>query len=153
MRRFASLPASLIIAALTALSCAQLKNSQPAAPSDVFPDSSSGWTSSTDVSALAPGQCGGLDGEVTSRSSFGTSARGSATCYGGVTLNGSGQATALGTIIRFTASGTATGPEHSTCPFTASGSATPRGSTTWLLTYTGSSCFGPIGGTSTLTKN
>jgi len=54
--------------------------------------------------------------------------------------------------VTWTATGQATEPGLPACPFTLNGTATLSTPTTIAIPYSGTTCFGPISGTETLTK-
>jgi hypothetical protein len=152
MRRGMALAAGLIAAVTGAAGCSQLKSAQPASPTEGSPILSVGWTSASESTTLEPGECGNVDGQITSRTLFSATGKLTARCYGDVTLDGTAQGTAFGTTIKFSSAGIATGPDRSTCPYTVSGNAVPEGADRMRVTYSGSSCFGPIGGSALAKK-
>ncbi len=154
MRRMGRLAAALLTTALAgAAACSQLKTAQPTAPGDGSEVVSGSWTSATSHGALSPGQCGSATGQITSRTSNSATGTVTARCYGDVSLNGTVQGTATGTTVRFTSTGTATGPDGSTCSYSLAGSAVPESSERVRVTYSGSSCFGPLNGSGPIKKS
>jgi hypothetical protein len=138
--------------ALLAVSCAELKSANPAGPGLLPVGAETSWGSAEKAAALNPGSCGYVEGVVTKRTSTAGEGTFTAICGGPVTLRGTSKGVALGTIIQITGSGTASGPDGGSCGFTLSGRAAPEGSGTFRLTYSGSSCYGPFGGSELMTS-
>ena len=107
------------------------------------------WTSGSLVPQ--PGQCTDFKWDVTEQT--GNSARGtfSATCAGDLRLNGTAEATLVGSLVTWSAQATASVPGLANCPITLSGTAE-------LLTdsvripYSGTTCLGPVSGIETLRR-
>ena len=83
----------------------------------------------------------------------GTSAAGTfkAACGGGLTLEGSAEGTLNGLTADLKASGTVTG-DGIDCPFSLTGTAVPEGLDAVRITYSGTTCLGPVSGSEVLTK-
>jgi hypothetical protein len=152
MRRGAGLAAGAVMVALLAGSCAELKRAAPTGPGILAEGTTNSWGSATSAAALAPGKCGYVEGTVTSRTK--TTGEGTFTeiCGGSVTLHGTAKGAAFGTIIQFTGSGTASGPDGGSCPFTLAGNAVPEGLNAFRVTHSGSSCYGPFSGSDLLAQ-
>ena len=75
-----------------------------------------------------------------------------ATCAGGVVLDGTATGTLTGNVMNISATGTASIPGTASCSFSVSGTATLVEDTIHL-SYTGTSCLGPIEGTEVLAKS
>jgi hypothetical protein len=129
-------------------------NSLTGADSSNIASLAGNWSSQTTVTTTypTPTSCGNFQWQVTNQSGSTASGTFSATCAGGVTLDGTASGTLNGTQVTWTASGTAHMAGASDCPFALAGVAT-LSATTIDIPYTGSTCFGPISGTETLTKH
>lgn len=112
------------------------------------------WTSANGVTTSFPTAqaCGNFQWTVTNQSGQTASGTFSATCAGGITLNGTASGTLNGSSVDWTATGQATESGLPGCPFSLSGTATLTNSTTLSIPYSGTTCFGPVSGTETLTK-
>ena len=111
------------------------------------------WISTSAVSGLpAPDSCTNLTWNPTTVNGNSASGTFSATCGGGVTLDGTGSGTLNGTKLDWNATGQATAPGPVTCGFTLSGTAEPEGADKIKVVYSGSTCLGPVSGTEILKK-
>ncbi len=117
-------------------------------PSEAVPSLAGQWTSPVGV-ALAQ-TCTDIRWQI---SQDGNQATGdfTATCAGNITLSGTVSATLSGTVITWSASGTAETPQGVSCPFSLSGTGNIQGNTI-VIPYSGSTCLGPLSGTETLTR-
>ncbi len=104
-------------------------------------------------SAVAPAaqSCSGLQWKITSQSGSQASGDFSANCADGVTLAGTMTATHGDTTIPWAATGTAS-KGGATCPFNLTGSGTFQGTSNIVVTYSGTSCNGPVSGTETIKR-
>jgi hypothetical protein len=109
------------------------------------------WTGPTATSFPTAQSCGGLQWKITSQTGTQIGGDFSATCSGGITLAGTVVATHGDTAIPWATSGTATQGTTS-CPFTMTGTGTFQGTSNILVTYTGTSCLGPVSGSETITR-
>jgi hypothetical protein len=107
------------------------------------------WNGPT--AAPAAQSCGGLAWKITSQTGNQASGEFGATCADGVSLAGTVTATHSATTIPWAATGTAT-KGGTSCPFTMTGTGTFQGTSHILLTYSGTSCNGPVSGTETITR-
>ena len=107
------------------------------------------WTSGSLVPQ--PGQCSDFKWNVTEQS--GTAAAGtfSATCAGGLALNGTARGTLSGSVISWTATANASVPGLATCPISLSGTAELLVDSI-RIPYSGTTCLGPVSGIETLRK-
>ncbi|MBI2834562.1 MAG: hypothetical protein HYX76_09085 [Acidobacteria bacterium] len=142
----------------TAAACAfdRGQNGSPTSPSGISAQAFEGTWSSSAATGLPPlGSCNNLQYTVTSANpaTKTMSVTFTASCGGGVTLSGSGTGTmANNGTVNWSASGTATGPGSTSCPFSLTGTAVMQGPKTVVVTYSGTTCFGPVSGSETLTK-
>ena len=146
--------ATVIALTLPLAACTFLNtNSLTGADSSSIASLAGNWKSQTTVTTSypTPTSCGNFQWQVTNQSGATASGTFSATCAGGITLDGTASGTLSGSQVTWTASGTAHMPGAADCPFALAGVAT-LGTTTIDIPYTGTTCFGPISGTETLTK-
>jgi hypothetical protein len=122
----------------------------PSAPGDAVVRSYVGtWLGPTVTPAAQ--SCSGLQWKITSQTGTQASGDFSATCADGVTLAGTVTATHSETTIPWAVTGMATkGP--ATCPFSLTGSGTFQGTSNILVTYGGTSCYGPVSGSATIKR-
>jgi hypothetical protein len=147
--------AAIIPLAFTAAACSFESKNTPTTPDSAVVTLLLGdWQSSGTVSSSDPNaaSCGNFQWHVTSQNGDDVSGTFSATCAGGVTLDGTASGTTSDSQVNWTANGTAHVPNQSDCPFTLTGVATVNGDTA-TIPYSGSTCAGSISGTETLTKH
>jgi hypothetical protein len=101
--------------------------------------------------APAAQSCSGLQWKITSQSGSQASGDFAATCADGVSLTGTMTATHGETSIPWAATGTASKGAAS-CPFNITGAGTFQGTSNILVTYSGTSCNGPVSGTETIKR-
>ncbi len=108
------------------------------------------WTSSNIVPS--PDSCTDFKWNAAEQSA--TSARGSftATCAGGLKLQGTAEATLGGSAIAWTATGNASAADLPSCSFTLKGTAELNGNTV-RIPYSGDTCLGKVNGVETLHKS
>lgn len=111
-----------------------------------------GTFASTQSAGAQQGTCGGFSWTISSITATSVSGNFSATCNGSVQMAGSGSATATlasnGTI-NWTGSGTSTVPGNSNCALSLSGTLEPA-ATGFRISYSGTTCLGPVSGTEVL---
>ena len=107
------------------------------------------WTGPTVTPAAQ--SCGGLMWKITAQSGSQASGDFAATCADGVHLAGTMTATHSDTSIPWAATGTAT-KGAATCPFNMTGTGTFQGTSNIVVTYSGTSCNGPVSGTETIKR-
>jgi hypothetical protein len=107
------------------------------------------WTSASIVPN--PASCTDFKWHVTEQTS--TSAKGafSATCANNLKLSGTAQGTLSGSIVNWSADGSATAAGLVSCPFTLTGTA-ELGVDSIRVPYTGDTCLGRISGVEVLRK-
>lgn len=107
------------------------------------------WTSGSLVPQA--GQCTDFKWDVTEQT--GNSARGtfSATCAGDLRLNGTAEATVVGSLVNWSAQATASVPALASCPITLSGTAELQADSV-RIPYSGTTCLGPVSGVETLRR-
>ena len=76
----------------------------------------------------------------------------SATCFGNLQVLGSARATQSGSTVNWTAEGVANGGSLTNCVITLSGTAAQNGDEL-AITYSGTTCLGPVSGSETLQRS
>lgn len=144
---------------MLATACSFEQKSNPTAPTNTnptpgtpaAPSYTGTWTSATGTSPTSsPTSCGNFQWQVTSQTATSIAGDFSAVC-GPYTVTGSGQGQLNGSKVTVTASGSGTATGLSVCAFTLSGTGTVSGETL-PITYSGTTCFGPVNGTETLRR-
>lgn len=105
------------------------------------------WTSSNIIPD--PGQCTDFKWNVDEQTGNSASGRFSATCAGDLKLNGTARGTLSGSIVAWSADADATAPELSSCSISLLGTAELLGDSI-RVTYSGTTCLGPVNGVETL---
>ena len=143
--------ACALVAALAVSGCSAYERESTVGPSSTGTSPLLGtWSSS---SALpSPTACSDFRWNVTEQS--GTSASGafSATCPGGIAVNGTASGTLAGAVVSWAAQGTASVPNLPSCAITMTGSAELAGDSI-RVPYAGDTCLGRISGVEVLRKN
>jgi hypothetical protein len=115
------------------------------------------WASNAALPAGAPDptSCGNFQFFVMDQTATTIAGSFTATCGGGVSIQGSGNGQLNGTAVTVTVSGTGTGSIFpSGCTFTLSGSGNLEDEGYALpLTYSGTTCLGPVRGSTTLRRS
>jgi len=154
IRMRATAMAMAIGIAMTTGGCVETKHDGPSSPSEVAKVLSTGsWTSAATVAstALSPSSCGNLEWKIATMTSTSASGTFKATCGGGLTLEGSAEGTLSGLTANLKANGTGTGAGIS-CPFALTGTGVPEGLDAVRVTYSGTTCLGPVSGSELLKK-
>jgi hypothetical protein len=144
----------LALVAALAAACVETRHEGPASPSEVAKVLATGnWTSAATAasSALNVGSCGNLEWKITSMTDTSASGTFKATCGGGLMLEGSADGKLNGLTADLKASGNVSGAGMS-CPFSLTGTAVPEGLDKVRITYSGTTCLGPVSGSEVLTK-
>jgi len=140
--------------AVAAMACVETKQESPTSPTEVAKVLATGsWTSAATVAstALAPSSCGNLEWKITTMTTTSASGTFKATCGGGLTLEGKAEGTLSGLTANLKADGTVTGAGIN-CPFALTGTAVPEGLDAVRVTYSGTTCLGPVSGSELLKK-
>ena len=140
--------------AVAAAACVETKHESPTSPTEVAKVLSTGsWTSAATAAstALNPGSCGNLEWKIATMTPTSASGTFKATCGGGLTLEGSAEGTLSGLTANLKADGTVTGAGIN-CPFGLTGTAVPEGLDSVRITYSGTTCLGPVSGSEVLKK-
>ena len=140
--------------AMTTGGCVETKHEGPASPTEMVKVLTTGnWTSTATAvpTAFNPGSCGNLEWKIETITSTSASGTFKATCGGGLTLEGSAEGTLSGLTANLKADGTVTGPGIG-CPFALTGTAVPEGLDAVRITYSGTTCLGPVSGSEVLKK-
>ncbi len=108
------------------------------------------WTSGSLVPQ--PGQCANMIWDVTEQTGTSAAGRFSATCAGGLQLNGTARGTLAGSLVTWSAEATATAPGLlEACPITLQGTAELLVDSI-RIPYSGTTCLGPVEGVETLRR-
>jgi hypothetical protein len=140
--------------AVVAAACVETKTEGVTSPSEALAILSTGsWSSSamTVSSSLDPKTCGNLEWKITSMSTTSAAGTFKATCGGGLSLEGSAEGTLNGLTADLKASGTVGGAGLA-CAFSLTGTAVPEGLDSVRITYSGTTCLGPVSGSEVLKK-
>jgi len=140
--------------AVASMACVETKHESPTSPTEVAKVLATGsWTSAATVAstALNPSSCGNLEWKIATMTSTSASGTFKATCGGGLTLEGKAEGTLSGLTANLKADGTVTGAGIN-CPFALTGTAVPEGLDAVRVTYSGSTCLGPVSGSELLKK-
>jgi hypothetical protein len=140
--------------AVAAAACVETRHEGPTSPTEVAKVLATGnWTSAATAasSSLNVGSCGNLEWKISSLTDTSASGTFKATCGGGITLEGSAEGKLNGLTADLKASGTVSGAGVN-CPFSLTGTAVPEGLDKVRITYSGTTCLGPVSGSEVLTK-
>jgi hypothetical protein len=140
-----------LLAALAVGGCSSYERESTVGPSSTGTSPLLGtWSSSSAVPS--PTACTDFRWSVTEQS--GTSASGSfsATCPGGIAVNGSASGTLTGAVVSWAAQGTASVPNLPSCAITLTGTAELAGDSI-RVPYAGDTCLGRVTGVEVLRKN
>lgn len=109
------------------------------------------WASASASVIPAPSTCVDFKWNATEQTP--TSARGSfsATCAGDLRVSGTAEGTLSGTVINWSAAGTATSPTITSCAITLNGTA-ELGVNSIRVPYSGNTCLGPVSGVEILNR-
>ena len=139
--------------ALAASGCLQFEHESSLAGPTQISDLKSllGTWSSASVLPSAD-SCTDFKWEVTEQNGASASGNFSATCPGGLKVSGRASGTQLGTVISWTATGTATAPNLPSCAISLTGNAYLEVSQI-RVPYTGQTCLGVVKGEEVLKRN
>ena len=151
----------LAVAAVLAAGCEFTRTSGPTAPSA---SSTTGttttttgsyvgtWASGTSTNtATLPDSCGNIEWKVTSQTATTIAGEFTAKC-GAFAVSGTGSGTLNGQDVTVSVSGSGNGAGLTACAFSLNGAGTLVGDTL-PITYTGTTCLGPVKGTETLRRS
>jgi hypothetical protein len=141
--------------ALAAAACVETKSTGVSSPSQVSAVLATGSWSSASMTAttLDVGTCGNLEWKISTMTATTASGTFKATCGGGLTLEGSAEGRLNGLTADLSASGTVGGTGNATCPFSLTGTAVPASLDSIRITYSGTTCLGPVSGSEVLRKH
>ncbi|HEY7499751.1 MAG TPA: hypothetical protein VH740_14630 [Vicinamibacterales bacterium] len=143
--------AVIVFAACAAAACMGYDRQSSVGPSSTGVSALMGtWTSSSLVAS--PTACTDFRWTVTERSGNSASGTFSATCPGNVRVTGTATGVLNGTVVTWTAQGTASVPNFASCPISLSGTA-ELGSDSIRVPYSGDTCLGRVSGVEVLRKN
>jgi hypothetical protein len=155
MTRMRAIAVTLAIAmAATSSACVETRHEGPTSPSEVAKILATGsWTSAATASSLPlnVGTCGNLEWKITTMTDTSAAGTFKAACGGGLTLEGSAEGKLNGATADLKASGAVSGAGTS-CAFSLTGTAVPEGLDKVRITYSGTTCLGPVSGSEVLTK-
>ncbi len=143
--------ASLLVtlACLTAAGCTgfEHKTTVTGPSSSTMSGLSGAWTSGNIVPS--PDSCTDFRWNITEQSPTRASGSFSATCAGGLKLQGTAEGTLSGSSIKWTANGNASAQDLASCAFTLTGTA-ELGVDSVRIPYSGDTCLGKVSGVETL---
>jgi hypothetical protein len=145
----------VVVVALVAGSCVETKTTGVASPSELAAVLTAGnWSSSamTAATSLNVGSCGNLEWKITTLTATAASGTFKATCGGGLTLEGSAEGKLNGLAADLSASGTV-GGTGTACAFSLTGTAVPASLDSIRITYSGTTCLGPVSGSEVIKKH
>lgn len=151
MRRRTTMGALAALAAAMLMAGACIEFNHVTAPSEsgtILQSLSAGLWSST--GGINPDACGNFKWSITELNTNTAKGTFSATCAGGITLTGTAEGTLNGSVLNWTAAGTAA-TAVGNCPFTIAGTATLEG-TGVRVNYTAITCVGTFSGSELLKK-
>jgi hypothetical protein len=147
-------PSRLLVAILclaVAAGCSyETSSDSPVGPTPQPSSFAGTWTSGA-IAVPDTNTCTNFQWNVTQVNGPTVSGQFSATCAGGLAVNGTGTGTTNASSLTWSATGTAS-QSGTTCPFSLSGTATPQSTNTIRIDYAGSVCGTAVGGTQILTK-
>jgi hypothetical protein len=147
----------LVVIAVFSTGCELQQKSTPVSPS--APTVSNGgtatsyvgtWASAVGISSLSADKCGNFQWNITSQTQTSIAGDVSATC-GSLGIAATGTATLNGQDVALKLKGTVSASGFPVCNFDLTGNGTIQGDTL-PLTYSGTTCLGPVSGTETLKK-
>lgn len=112
------------------------------------------WASSTALPTLpSASSCGNFQFQITTQTASNISGTFTAVCGDGLTIAGNASGQISGTAVAITATGTASMPGNSNCPFSLNGTGTIEDNGyTLRVPFTGTTCLGPVSGTEVLRR-
>jgi hypothetical protein len=111
------------------------------------------WSTAFVTSPPSPTGCDNVSWTISQNTGLSASGAFSATCAGNTPVSGTGTATLVDKGISWSFTGTATPPGMSSCAVTLTGTASFMDNGMLVLTYSGTTCFGPISGGQTLKRS
>jgi hypothetical protein len=147
---------AVALVALAAAACVETKSTGVSSPSEVSAVLATGsWSSAsmTTATTLDVGTCGNLEWRITTMTATSASGTFKAVCGGGLTLEGSAEGRLNGLTADLSASGTVSGTGNTTCPFSLTGTAVPASLDSIRITYSGTTCLGPVSGSEVLKRH
>jgi len=153
--RLAGMIVAIALVALAAAACIETKTTGVASPSELAAVLTAGnWSSA----AMAPPasldvkSCGNLEWKITTMTPTSASGTFKAACGGGLTLEGSAEGKLNGLGADLGASGTVGGAGMA-CTFSLTGTAVPASLDSIRITYSGTTCLGPVSGSEIIKKH
>jgi hypothetical protein len=153
LRRFAIVAGLVGVTACGTMPAASTSPTSNTITSLVTAGLGTGTFSSTKAVSPQANTCGGFSWSITGVTANSVTGTFSATCNGTLPVAGTGTATASisGSSITWTGAANASIPGNSNCAINLTGSVQVSGMTL-TIPYSGTTCFGPVSGTETLTK-
>jgi hypothetical protein len=154
MRKYPSQFAFLFVSLMVGVGCSFEHKSDSSSLSPTPTSTAAtfaGVWASTAIGVPDPNSCTNFQWTVTDVNGTVVSGQFSATCAGGLTVQGTGSGSVSGTSLAWTATGTAT-QDGVQCPFNLSGTAVKQANDALQVQYAGSVCGIPVSGTQVLNK-
>jgi len=159
MTRHHPIPAAALVAAFAlSTACTYGHSSSPLSPTTPggsnSPTPMTGLWATQTASLPSPSSCGNLMWSISNQTSTTISGTFTADCPGGVSVSGNASGQFIDSQhVPITVTGTATGVSGiASCPFTINANGVIQDSNTLQVTYTGTTCVGPLQGTQTLRR-
>lgn len=150
MRKDIGIAAGAIALAALSAGCFGYERTSTVGPSATGASALVGnWTSASLVAT--PGACSDFRWTVTQQTGNSASGTFSATCPGDIRVSGTASGTLAGSVVTWTAQGTATVANLASCPITLSGTA-ELGADSIRVPYTGETCLGRVSGVEVLRR-
>lgn len=110
------------------------------------------WTSATASGLPAPSTCVDFKWNATEQTAASAKGSFSATCAGDLKVAGTAQGVLSGSVITWSAAGTATAPSQPSCTITLTGTA-ELGANSIRIPYSGDTCLGKVSGVEILNRH
>lgn len=143
---------TLVVAAAVALaSAACIEFTQKTtSPSGDLKQLAGSWSSANIIPD--PNSCTDFKWNVTEYTGSTAAGTFSATCANGLKLQGTARGSLSGSLVNWSANGTASAANLASCPFSLTGTATLNGDTI-TVPYNGTTCLGAVSGTEVMKKH
>ena len=145
-----SVLAGILFTAVLAAGCTGFEHRSTSAPTGTGMSALMGvWSSSTLIPS--PSACSDFKWSVTEQSASSAKGSFSASCAGDLKFSGTAQGTLNGSVIAWSAQGTAIAPDLASCAVTLTGTA-ELAVDSIRVPYSGNTCLGPVSGVEVLRK-
>ena len=152
--RTAGMIVTIALVALAAAACVETKTTGVTSPSELAAVLTAGnWSSAamTASTSLDIGSCGNVEWKINTLTPTSASGTFKAACGGGLTLEGSAEGKLNGLTADLSASGTVGGAGMA-CAFSLTGTAVPASLDSVRITYSGTTCLGPVSGSEVIRR-